>query len=66
MADDVSERLGQGLTGIKMDLALAQRLLAAERDEEALAHLQGRNGTLDGMVQAARADCGRPAPERVG
>ncbi len=54
VAEDVSERLGQGLTGIKMDLSIAQRLLAAQRDEEALAHVQAAVRTLDGIVQAAR------------
>lgn len=62
VADDVSERLGQGLTGIKMDLSLAQRLLAAERDDEALAHVRSAQITLDGMVQAARQIAGELRP----
>lgn len=62
IADDVSERLGQGLTGIKMDLSRAQRFLAAARDDEALAHVKAAIGTLDGMVQAARQIAGDLRP----
>lgn len=62
MADDVSERLGQGLTGIKMDLALAQRFLAAGRDNEARAHVKAAIGTLDGMVQTTRQIAGDLRP----
>jgi two-component system, NarL family, sensor histidine kinase UhpB len=62
VADDVSERLAQGLTGIKMDLALAQRLLASGRDEDALTHVKAATGTLDGIVQAAREIAGNLRP----
>ncbi len=62
VAGDVSERLGQGLTGIKMDLTVAQRLLAAGRDEDALSHIKGANETLDSMVQAARQIAGDLRP----
>jgi signal transduction histidine kinase len=62
VADDVSERLAQGLTGIKMDLALAQRFLASGRGKDALAHLKAATSTVDGIVQAARQIAGDLRP----
>ncbi|MGE5602575.1 MAG: cache domain-containing protein, partial [Nitrososphaerales archaeon] len=62
VADDVSERLAQGLTGIKMDLALAQRFLASGRDEDALAYVKAATGIVDGIVQAAREIAGDLRP----
>jgi signal transduction histidine kinase len=62
VAGEVSERLGQGLTGIKMDLAMSQRLLSAGREGEAAAHLKGAMTTLDGMVSAAREIAGDLRP----
>lgn len=62
VAEDVSERLGQGLTGIKMDLTLAQRLLAAQRDDEAIAHVKTAVATLDAMVLAVRQIAGDLRP----
>jgi signal transduction histidine kinase len=62
VAEDVSERLAQGLTGIKMDLAIAQRLLAGGRDDEAASHVKAAVATLDGIVQAAREIAGDLRP----
>ncbi len=62
VAEEVSERLGQALTGLKMDLILAQRLLASERDEEALAHVRSAVSSIDGMVQATRQIAGDLRP----
>lgn len=62
VADDVSERLGQGLTGIKMDLTLAQRHLAAGQPEDAVAHVRAASGTLDYLVATAREIAGGLRP----
>lgn len=62
VAEDVSERLGQGLTGIRMDLSLSQRQLALGRDADALSHLKAAIATLDGIILAAREIAGGLRP----
>jgi signal transduction histidine kinase len=62
VAEDLSEHLGQGLTGIKMDLTLAQRFMAAERDGDAFEHLRAAMRSLDSVVQAAREMAGDLRP----
>ncbi len=62
VADEVSERLGQGLTGIKMDLALAQRFLGVGRNQDAGAHLRSATEALDTLVRAARQIAGDLRP----
>ena len=62
LANDVGDEIGQGLTGIKMDVVLAQRHLSDGKAGDATAHLLAAVRNLDGLVQSARHIAGHLRP----
>lgn len=62
LANDVGDEIGQGLTGIKMDVVLAQRHLAEGKTPAATEHLIAAVRNLDFLVQSARSIAGGLRP----
>jgi signal transduction histidine kinase len=62
LAKDVGDEIGQGLTGIKMDVVLAQRHLSDGKADGASSHLSAALRNLDGLVQSARDIAGYLRP----
>jgi signal transduction histidine kinase len=62
LANDVSDDIGQGLTGIKMDVVLAQRHLAEGKTTEAVGHLAAAVRNLDDLIRSARHIAGYLRP----
>ncbi len=62
LANDVSDEIGQGLTGIKMDVVLAQRHLAEGKTADATGHLSAAVGNLDNLIRSTRHIAGYLRP----
>jgi signal transduction histidine kinase len=62
LANDVSDEIGQGLTGIKMDIVLAQRHLSEGKVSEIATHLLAAVQNIDGLIRSARAIAGNLRP----
>lgn len=62
LANDVGDEIGQGLTGIKMDVVLAQRHIAEGKMPAAGEHLIAAVRNLDLLVQSARSIAGGLRP----
>jgi signal transduction histidine kinase len=62
LANDVSDEIGQGLTGIKMDVVLAQRHLAEGKAPDATGHLTAAVRNLNALIESARHIAGYLRP----
>jgi signal transduction histidine kinase len=62
LANDMSDEIGQGLTGIKMDVVLAQRHLAEGKLPDATQHLVAAVHNLDALIRSARHIAGYLRP----